>query len=179
MLTWFDRTRSTEFANDRVESQRPRHVELELTNVEPFPRVRATRLPGTPCPGFLLLLHHVTEMLRLESMRHEFVSNVSDELKTLFGSIKAYAERRVHGAIHDPENKVRFGRRIEEQLERLDQRIHDVLFLAPIESGKQTFELTDVRIGDVVDGYLADCLCIVESRQFEIVREENQPELQV
>ncbi|HBN78927.1 MAG TPA: PAS domain-containing sensor histidine kinase, partial [Planctomycetaceae bacterium] len=48
----------------------------------------ASRLPGEPCPGVVLVLHDVTELRRLEQIRSEFVSNVGHELKTPLAAIQ-------------------------------------------------------------------------------------------
>ena len=58
----------------------------------------ASRLPGDPCPGAVLVIHDVTELRRLENLRREFVSNVSHELKTPLAAITAYADTLLNGA---------------------------------------------------------------------------------
>ncbi len=116
--------------------------------------VTATRLPGTPTTGVVLVLHDVTELRRWENLRQEFVANVSHELKTPLASIKAYAETLRLGALHDPENNERFVSRIEEQAERLNQLILDMLQIARVESGEKAFEITLVSVAKVVD----DCI---------------------
>src|SRR5690606_22983674 len=70
--------------------------------------MRASRLPGDPPPGVVMVLHDVTELRRLEMLRRELVANVSHELKTPLSSIKAYSETLRLGAIDDPENNLRF-----------------------------------------------------------------------
>lgn len=117
--------------------------------------VHAGPLPGDPCPGVVIVMDDMTELRRLESVRQEFVANVSHELKTPLSSIKAYAETLRSGAIHDQDNNVLFVERIEEQANRLQQLIMDMLSLAKIESGQQAFETAEVLIDVAVENSLA------------------------
>ncbi len=112
--------------------------------------LRATPLPGDPCPGVVIVLHDVTELRRLENLRSELVANVSHELKTPLASIRAYAETLRMGAVNDPENNLQFVGRIEEQAERLEQLIHDMLQLARVEAGEEVFDITDVPLAKIV-----------------------------
>lgn len=112
--------------------------------------LRATRLPGKPPPGVMMVLRDVTELRRLENLRREFVANVSHELKTPLSSIKAYSETLRLGAINDPEHSATFVQRIEEQAERLHQLIIDLLHLARVESGQQAFDITAVSVSTSV-----------------------------
>ncbi|MCA9230654.1 MAG: HAMP domain-containing protein [Planctomycetales bacterium] len=122
--------------------------------------VHATPLPGEPSPGVVLVLHDVTELKRLEGLRQEFVANVSHELKTPLSSIKAYTETLLNGAIEDEQNAERFLHRIDDQADRLNELILDMLSLARIESGSTSFEMASVPLSRVV----AACLESYESR---------------
>ncbi|HEX4414335.1 MAG TPA: ATP-binding protein [Lacipirellulaceae bacterium] len=126
--------------SQRFETQRigtPKvHVEI---HVQP--------LPGESCPGVVLVIHDTTELRRLESIRRDFVANVSHELKTPLSSIKAYTETLQIGA--DPETTQRFLGRIEEQANRLHHLILDMLMLARIESDHQPFEIVSVDVADM------------------------------
>lgn len=113
--------------------------------------VHAKRFPGEPCPGVVVVLRDVTELRRLENLRREFVTNVSHELKTPLASIKAFAETLRLGAIHDQENNLRFVQRIEEQAERLNGLILDLIQIARVEAGQETFEIVEVPLASVVD----------------------------
>jgi two-component system phosphate regulon sensor histidine kinase PhoR len=116
--------------------------------------VRATRLPGEPCPGVVVVLYDITDLRRLENVRREFVANVSHELKTPLSAIKAYAETLRMGAIHDAEHNELFVARIEEQADRLHQLIQDLLHLARVESGREAFDIRDVSLAQVIEGCL-------------------------
>ncbi len=112
--------------------------------------LRATRLPGEPCAGVVMVLHDMTELRRLESLRRELVANVSHELKTPLAAIKGYAETLRLGAINDPEHNLHFIRRIEEQTDRLHQLILDILQIARVESGEQSFEFVDFSVAELI-----------------------------
>ena len=102
--------------------------------------VRGTPLPGIPSPGAVLVFHDVTDLRRLERMRQDFVANASHELKTPLASIKAYTETLLDWALHDETKNVRYLEQIDEQAERLNQLILDLLSLARLESGQEVFD---------------------------------------
>lgn len=133
--------------------------------------LRATRLPGEPCPGVMVVIHDVSELRRLENLRREFVANVSHELKTPLAAIKAYAETLRMGAVNDPENNLAFVLRIEEQSERLHQLILDMLQIARIESGQQTFTIVDVSVGELIDECLAQFADLAAAKDIDLVGE--------
>ncbi len=133
--------------------------------------LRATRLPGNPCPGVMVVLHDVTELRRLENLRRELVANVSHELKTPLSAIKAYAETLRMGAVDDPEHNLTFVLRIEEQAERLHQLILDMLQIARVEGGEATFEIVDVPLREVLDECAANFADAAATRQVELVVE--------
>jgi two-component system phosphate regulon sensor histidine kinase PhoR len=127
----------------------PAECDVEFDSGGRKPRTLALhvgRLPGDPCPGLVLVFRDVTELRRLESMRQEFVANVSHELKTPLTAIKAYAETLREGALHDPEHNLAFVARIEQQASRLEHLILDLLNLARIESGQQRFEIRSLPL---------------------------------
>jgi two-component system phosphate regulon sensor histidine kinase PhoR len=130
--------------------------------------VHAAPLPGQPCPGVVLVFYDITRLRRLESLRQEFVANVSHELKTPLSAIKAYAETLLAGAIHDQTNNVHFVQRIEDQADRLHQLILDLLSLARIESGQQAFEIEVVDVAQVVSLCLGENRRIAEARSIDL-----------
>lgn len=111
--------------------------------------VRGTPLPGGP-PGAVLVFHDVTELRRLERMRQDFVANASHELKTPLASIKAYAETLLDWALEDPAFNRRYLERIDEQADRLDALIRDMLSLARLESNQDFFRHDVLGLVDVL-----------------------------
>jgi two-component system, OmpR family, phosphate regulon sensor histidine kinase PhoR len=113
--------------------------------------VRANPLPGQPSTGAVFVFHDVTELRRLERMRQDFVANASHELKTPLAAIKAYTETLMDWALHDETVNARFLKRIDEQAERLNQLILDLLSLARLESGQEIFEHAPLYLVPVLE----------------------------
>lgn len=133
-----------------LEERRQESREFPLPRTENIAALVASRLPGEPCPGAVLVLHDVTELRRLENLRRDFVSNVSHELKTPLTAIQAYAETLQDGAIDEPDHNREFVSRIEEQADRLHTLILDLLAIARIESEEDAFEVAPVQIAPII-----------------------------
>ncbi|MBO1914101.1 PAS domain S-box protein, partial [Microvirga sp. 3-52] len=50
--------------------------------------------------GIVVVIHDITELVRLEKIRKDFVANVSHELRTPVTSIKGFAETLLDGAMN-------------------------------------------------------------------------------
>jgi len=83
----------------------------------------------------LLVLHELTELRRLETVRRDFVANVSHELKTPLTSIAGYAETLLTDP-PDPETGRRFLTTIAGNAERMQRLVDDLLDLSRIESAR-------------------------------------------
>lgn len=110
----------------------PREADLRLVG----PQERHLRARVTPRPGggALLALADETELVRLRTVRTEFVANVSHELRTPLASIRAMAETLLDGAMGDPEVGPRFLQTIIREADRLVSLSEDLLALSKAES---------------------------------------------
>ncbi len=109
--------------------------------------------------GVLLVFHNITRLKQLENMRREFVANVSHELKTPITSITGFVETLRDGAIHDPDNSIRFLDIIAKNASRLNTIIEDLLSLSKIEQEEEKGRLTLTRqpLNDVVSTAVIVC----------------------
>jgi two-component system phosphate regulon sensor histidine kinase PhoR len=98
---------------------------------------RTVLLTGRPLPdgGALVVLHDLTELRRLETVRRDFVANVSHELKTPLTSISGYAETLVQDST-DPATTRRFLEVILGNARRMQRLVDDLLDLSRIEAGR-------------------------------------------
>ncbi|MBC8208592.1 MAG: PAS domain-containing protein [Desulfobulbaceae bacterium] len=83
--------------------------------------------------GALLVLHDITRLKRLETMRRDFVANVSHELKTPITAIQGFVETLLDGALNDRQHAREFLEIIQRQSGRLDAIVDDLLSLSRLE----------------------------------------------
>jgi two-component system phosphate regulon sensor histidine kinase PhoR len=97
---------------------------------------RTCLFSARPLPegGAVLVLHDLTDLRRLETIRRDFVANASHELKTPLTSISGYAETLL--ADHPDEATTRrFLETILANARRMQQLVDDQLDLSRIEAG--------------------------------------------
>ena len=83
--------------------------------------------------GTLIVLSDVTEVRRLETIRRDFVANVSHELKTPLTAIAGYAETLATESAD--EQATGFAQTIVDNARRMQRLVDDLLDLSRIESG--------------------------------------------
>lgn len=125
---------------DEVRNQKERVVLIEDIYKPNEIKLRITGSPlvmdnGTVF-GVLLILNDITHINKLESMRKDFVSNVTHELKTPLTSIHGFVDTLRQGAIEDPNVAQHFLEIIDIETERLSSLINDILTLSEIEAKK-------------------------------------------
>ncbi len=126
--------------------------------------------------GFLIVLHDITHLRRLEMSRRDFVANVSHELKTPITSIKGFVETLLAGAMQEPENAQNFLGIVSRQTDRLNEIIDDLLSLSRIEQDaeKGRVFLTAGRLKAVLDSAIQ--ICEAKAAAKEITVRLNCPE---
>ena len=156
------------------EQQEQHRMEFAVPWTESTVAVVASRLPGIPCPGAVLVFHDVTDLRRLENLRRDFVSNVSHELKTPLAAIAAYAETLLNGALEDGEFGRTFVGRIAEQSDRLNSLILDLLELARIESGEHILHVDAVDVNSILKASAEAHQAIAQSKQLTLETASNE-----
>jgi len=116
----------------------------------PVQALEAASLNEKPS-GAVVVLHDVTELRRLERVRHDFVANVSHEFKTPLTAIQGFAETLLSGALEDPRNNRRFLEIIRDHATRLAVLTDDLLKLARIEAGKLEVQFVPVQLAEVIE----------------------------
>ena len=92
---------------------------------------------------------------RLESVRRDFVTNVSHELKTPLTAISSATETLRAGAIRDPLAAAEFLEMVARNAQRLQLLVADLLELARVESGELKLKPVPVELSAAVLGCVA------------------------
>lgn len=87
--------------------------------------------------GAVIVLNDVTRLKKLETIRRDFVANVSHELKTPLTSVKGSIETIIDGAIENRSEAMRFLNIARNQTDRLNTIVDDLLTLSRIEQQEE------------------------------------------
>ena len=80
----------------------------------------------------VILIFDDSEMRRLDSIRRDFVANISHELKTPIGALSILSEA-VLGATDDPEAIERFAKRMQAEASRLSDLVQEIINLSRLQ----------------------------------------------
>jgi two-component system phosphate regulon sensor histidine kinase PhoR len=130
-------------------------VEIQVGGDERTILVNAVAFPAAgPRAGTVAVFHDVSDLRRLETMRRDFVANVSHELKTPLTAVRGFAETLLSGGV-PPQDVEKYLGVILKHAERLGNLIDDLLELSRIESRKVPLQRTAVDVGRVVSGVMS------------------------
>lgn len=99
--------------------------------------------------GVMVLIQDITEHVKLDNMRKEFVADVSHELKTPLTSIMGYAET-LATTEYDKDLQEKFLNVISSEAVRMTKLVNDLLTLSKFDGNKTEWERTEFDLGDLV-----------------------------
>jgi two-component system phosphate regulon sensor histidine kinase PhoR len=118
--------------------------------------------------GCLVVIHDITQIRHLETMRQDFIANVSHELKTPLTSIKGFVETLLGGALKDKENSRHFLEIIQSHTERLNNLVNDLLSLSYLESREIQLDLEVFNLKDLVDEVMSGFAVRLKNRSIAV-----------
>ncbi len=100
--------------------------------------------------GIVAVLHDITKEKRLESLRREFVANVSHELRSPLSLLQGYVEALSDGLAEDEEQRQKYLNILLDETLRLRRLVNDLLDLTQLETGNINMKLEKIAVGDLV-----------------------------
>lgn len=107
--------------------------------------------------GAVIVLNDVTRIRRLETMRKDFVANVSHEIRTPIAAIQGATETLDEGAIENKGDALFFLKMIKKNCRRLSTLVEDILALSKLDAGKRTEELQETNILELIESAVSAC----------------------
>lgn len=116
--------------------------------------------------GYVCVLHDVTEQMRIDSERKQFVSNVSHELRTPLTSMRSYLEALSDGAWKDKDLAPRFLQVTTDETDRMIRMVEDLLQLSRIDTGRSQLNLEIIDIKELFDHVLGRFEMLLNSNDY-------------
>jgi len=130
-------------------------VSAEFQIQSPAPHfLAANAAPVRPTSGaaaaWVLVFHDITQLKSYETVRADFIANLTHEIRTPLSALCGYAETLVAG-VDDRDTQRRFLGIIERQARRLARLIDDLITLSDLERGLSPLRLEPLEVRPVAD----------------------------
>ena len=99
----------------------------------------------------ILVVHETTQLRQMDSMRRDFISNLSHELRTPVSVIKANSETLLGGALEDKKDAKIFSKAILHNADRLSEMVTSLIDLSRIEYGELKFVIEKIILNRIVE----------------------------
>ncbi len=119
----------------------------------------------------VLVFHDVTRLKKLERIRTDFVANVTHEIRTPLTAIIGFVETLQQGGLDDRETTLKFLRTIQENAQRLNRLVDDLLILSGIELGETKLHRERLAVGDVFEQALAVVAPRIGEKNLKLIRD--------
>ena len=117
----------------------------------------------------MVVLQDLTDLLKIEKLKSDFVANVSHELRTPLQSIKLGLETITDGpAKSDNAAKQKFLNIMKNETNRMDQLITDLLTLSKIEQEEHKRPNNKVNIKDIINIVISNLETLFQNKKIKI-----------
>lgn len=137
--------------------------------------VRITLLKDSPAtfrqpsaPYAVAVFHNISDLVRLNRRRREFMGEIAHELRTPLTTLIGYAETILDLPPHHTEDRQKFTRIILRNARHMAMLVGDMLRLSRLESGTVPLQLSCVRATFVFEDALDACTHLLEGRDLSV-----------
>jgi two-component system phosphate regulon sensor histidine kinase PhoR len=162
------------FVERALSSSEPVEAELTVLNKgeERYLQAHGTPLRGALGQqiGALIVVYDVTRLRRLETLRRDFVANVSHELKTPITAIKGAVETLLDGAMDNPVDSRHFLEIASRQTDRLNVIVDDLLSLSRLDRDTDKEEMPRIResLLPILESALQTCAAAASAHKIQV-----------
>lgn len=168
----------TSLIEKALHSKEKQQATLEFDNGEMKKTAEVTIVINEPTKAhfqMMIILYDITEIVQLEQMQVDFVSNVSHELKTPITAISGFVETLQAGAKEDPKALTDFLQIISDESQRLTDLVEDVLSLSRITSANVTEKQVKINLASWLDQQLLVLSGLANIKNITLINNVNTP----
>lgn len=118
--------------------------------------------------GIIIVFQDITDEHKLDSMRKEFVANVSHELKTPITTIKSYAETLLEREL-DKDTSQKFLTVIDMECDRMTRLVKDLLQLSNLDYRKTNWQKTEISLGNILIDIIGKLELLFKEKNQEVI----------
>lgn len=112
---------------------------------------------------------------KIDSMRTEFIGNVSHELKTPIALIQGYAEGLKEGISEDPESRAFYCDVILDEANKMNQMVKNLLTLNQLEFGEEDVSFERFNLVELIEGVIQSCEILIQQKGVEVRFDTKEP----
>ena len=112
---------------------------------------------------------------KIDTMRTEFIGNVSHELKTPIALIQGYAEGLKEGISDDPESRAFYCEVIMDEANKMNQLVKNLLTLNQLEFGEEEVAFERFDIVELIQGILQSNEILIGQKHAEVRFKAEKP----
>ncbi|MFO7840530.1 MAG: ATP-binding protein [Desulfosalsimonadaceae bacterium] len=131
-----------------------------------------------PDGGAVVVFHDISELVRLEKVRRDFVANISHELRTPLTSIKGYAETLMDREMRASREAEGFVRTILKNANQMTNIVNDLLELTSQQQKQQQQGLPELAPVDAARCFSAaweTCMPMAEKKGIQVFNQLSAP----
>ena len=122
---------------------------------------------------FIMVVHDITQLRSLDSMRRDFISNLSHELRTPVSVIRANSETLIDGALEDKKQAKVFAKAILHNSERLSDMVSSLLDLTRIEYGELKLNFKKIDLNEFINNFIISISSLAKKKDINIKFQSN------
>jgi len=131
--------------------------------------VMATINQSKTTKEYILVVHDITQLRSLDSMRRDFISNLSHELRTPVSVIRANSETLLDSALDDKKQAKIFAKAILHNAERLTDMVSSLLDLSRIEYGELKLNFEELELDRFFNKFILSISTLSKKKNINIL----------
>ena len=126
--------------------------------------------------GIIMIIRNITDSVKTDNVRKEFVANVSHELKTPLTSIRGYSETIMNGDLTYQEI-IKFSKVINQEANRMSRLVSDLLQLSKMDYNRVNWNKATLNTVDILKKVCEKVRFEAEEKKhkLELICAENTP----